>query len=221
MSHYHLEIVMPPISADLIEDRVQKILRPFSENISEDDEDRSSYQFWDWFVIGGRFSGSKIMGKIDETKVNEFWDWAKDVKLTVSSLQMGKQEISPKSQEAMVDAEFQKRFPELGKIPCPLFKHFEESYRNGCAPFDICKLSEVPQELRVERVIVADDEGEPITMVQKDFWNGVNHIDTTFDGNFKSAIEGHVITIKNYAEAYRIKNTPSSEWLVVTVDYHC
>jgi len=65
--HSLLEIIMPP--TDDVEGAIATIMAPFNEQPDEDQEDVSSYTFWDWYVIGGRFSGSKLQSRLDPEKI--------------------------------------------------------------------------------------------------------------------------------------------------------
>jgi len=61
--HYYLEIIMP--EPEDVEKSVAEIMEPFRE----DGDGTSGERFWDWYVIGGRWSGEKPAGDI--CKVSE------------------------------------------------------------------------------------------------------------------------------------------------------
>ncbi len=48
--HYHLEIILPP--TEDIEKAIAEILQQFDEN-----EEENTNSFWDWYQIGGRYTG--------------------------------------------------------------------------------------------------------------------------------------------------------------------
>lgn len=215
--HYHTEIIMPPTSD--VEAAVASIMAPFDEN-SSDEESASAHRFWDWYVIGGRWSGAKVQAKLGGERLSAFMDKLQAMKVTVSGLQCGKQELQPASQIDVVDALWRADFPESGLDKCPLFKHSGDTL-----PGDVCKLSELPADLSAVRVIIArpaDDFGPMRAeyMAQEDFWNGCNHVRSTWDMKVASAVADHTKRLQNYTEEARAKLTPREDWLVVTVDYH-
>lgn len=222
--HYHCEIIMPP--TDNVEEAVTRIMAPFDENA--DEETRSSNQFWDYYVIGGRLSGTKLMARYDKAKIDEFYAWLQAEKVTVSSVRCGKQTLEPASQIPKVDAKWNEMFPPPSgryAMACPIFDHASKQEYG-----DVCKLSEMPEGLTAKHVIIAHKKysGEmewngPLTagfMLQESMWNGCNHVEIDWDGTVKSALEKHVEHLKNYAQQYIESNTPTPDWLVVTVDYH-
>lgn len=61
--HSHIEIIFPPNTKN-INEAVEQILKPFDENVEE-----NKNTFYDWYEIGGRWSGYK--GKQDVMIVGE------------------------------------------------------------------------------------------------------------------------------------------------------
>lgn len=120
MSHYHLEVIMPP-QTDIIS-AIDSIMLPFDEN-RRGEEDHSGHDFWDWYVIGGRWAGTKESCRYDAGKLEEFYKWLQVEKITVAGLQCGKQALQPKSQIPKVDAMWNELFPTEDRTvtPCPLF----------------------------------------------------------------------------------------------------
>lgn len=215
--HYHCEIVMPKCD-DYIQ-QIEKIMAPFREG--NDGEDASSHQFWDWYQIGGRWSGNKLRARLGEDRIDEFCAELNRRQVTVSGLQWGKQELSPASQIPEVDALWREWFPNSGSDACLLFKH-----AGDVLPLDACSFEEAPLDMKCERVIVAgprwndDNTLEAASMQQADFWNGVNHCPTTWDGTLRQAIERHAERLSSYKDEYRERHTVRPDWLVVTIDYH-
>lgn len=214
--HYHLEIIMPPV--DDVEAALGQILAPFDEDphLNEGDESYTKNSFWDWYVIGGRFSGAKIEYLLGEEKIGKFQKHLSEIGITVSKLQAGKQRLHPESQIPAVDALWNKWFPDSHVKVCPLFDHYNDQYSKNESKYgDVMKFSEVPMGLRSNRIILAGlDYGgkkcEAKFMIEDKNWNGVTHVKTIWDGTLEHALEmaaekGHV---------------PRSDWLVVTVDYH-
>ena len=116
--HYHLEIVLPP--TDNVETAIAAVMAPFDEN--SEDEDNKGKAIWDFWVIGGRWSGAKMLAKIGQEAGKEFEAWLQEHHFTVSGVRFGKPELEPPNQAKAVDEEWSRRFPEFaGK--CPLFQH--------------------------------------------------------------------------------------------------
>lgn len=224
--HFHCEIVIPP-TVD-IEAAVAAVMKPFDES-ERDGEGASGHPFWDFWVIGGRFAGHKLMARYDQAKLDEFHEWMQAEKITVSGLQCGKQRLQPESQIAKVDAKWNEMFPSATPVPCPIFAHSNDQYGKGLSstlPADVVRLSDVPERLACCRAIIAKlpyKDGEPIEagfMLCEDQWNGCNHMKVDWDGKLSTAVEKYRASLANYAPEYAEKNLPQPNWLVVTVDYH-
>ena len=207
--HFCLEIIMPPCPKEEIEDRISNILEPFNEN-NED----ANQAFWDWWVISGRYSGTKITSILDEDKLDDFYRALQDNEVTVSSVVAGKERLAPESQIELVDNLWKEFFPNYPGEHCPLFAH-----AGSKLPGDIITFSELHPKQTAYRVIIAGENGVAY-MVEREFWNGVTHIETKWDGKVVSAVGAHLDKLKNYSDEYREKVTPKDDWLVVTVDYH-
>jgi hypothetical protein len=226
--HYHCEIVIPPTTD--IEAAVTSVMKQFDEN----DEENRRAAFWDWWVIGGRWAGHKLLAQYDQAKLDEFHEWLQAEKVTVSGLQCGKQELKPATQEAKVDAKWNEMFPSAEFLPCPLFAHSNDSYGKGLSgtlPNDVSRLGDVPPTLKCSRVIFAKpgyasdtkDWTGPLEaefMLCESQWNGCNHMKVDWDETFGSALEQYREQLKNRSDEYAAKVNPASDWLVVTVDYH-
>lgn len=230
--HHHCEIVLPPGSD--VEECVESAMAQFNEN-KEDPDECDGHEFWDFYVIGGRFSGSKMIASFDPAKVSEFYAWMESEKVTVSGFTAGKQEIAPASQIPKVDAKWREFFPDTPPgVGCPLFKHSSDQYGKGMdatLPGDICRLSEVPTAMKVEKIIFAgpdyniesktwDGAIEATHIVERSFWNGVNHQDTQWDGTLSSALADFRENLSRMSPDYAKVVGPQDDWLVVTVDYH-
>lgn len=236
--HTHCEIVMPPSAAEDIKAAVASVMKPFDENGKDEDGERSPHAFWDFYVIGGRFAGSKLVAKYDRAALDSFYEWLRAEKVTVSGLTCGKQEISPVDQIPKVDAKWNEMFPSDRILPCPLFKHSNDQYgrkgpESGTIVGDVCRLVDVPPAMEIGRVIVAIPEFvkvgktyertgpmEAEFMLTDAAWNGVNHMPIAWDGKLPSAIAKYRETLSRAKEAYRDAWTPKDDWIAVTVDYH-
>lgn len=224
--HHHLEIILPPVED--VTGAVAKIMKPFDENpdAAEAERPSTSNSFWDWYVIGGRWAGTKLECALDLERKNAFFDELTKRGVMVSGFQAGKQEISPSSQIPIVDALWNDFFPDAPVKVCPFFNHFNDQYRDSKGYPDVMTLRDCPRELKAEHVIIAGPswrgEGslEAKYMVQQEMWNSVCFVETTFDGYVSSAVLEHVRKLGNYKSDYAAKYTPQDDWLVVTVDYH-
>ncbi|HEY6437871.1 MAG TPA: hypothetical protein VIY47_14870, partial [Ignavibacteriaceae bacterium] len=101
--HYHLEIIMPP--TDNVKEKISEILAPFDEDPKDDERGRNA--FWDWYVIGGRYSGQHLLSKYEGEKLEAFYEELNRNNITVSGLVSGKQELKPVEQIPFVDALWQ------------------------------------------------------------------------------------------------------------------
>lgn len=222
--HYMLEIIMPP--TDKIEEAVTEIMAPFNESLPQEDYNRNSHPFWDFWVIGGRFAGSKITNTLPQDKLEEFHQKLTEMKVTVSGLQVGKPTLSPASQIPMVDNLWKEFFPESKFKNCPLFAHANKQYDSSTRLVgDVMTLEEVPASYNCHHCIIAgpnyDETGlQAQFMIETSMWNGVNHVDTKWDGTIGSALKLYAEKLKHRTNEWKAKTTPQKDWLVVTVDYH-
>jgi len=220
--HHVIEILLPQV--ENVEEAIAEIMAPFNEHV-DDPEERTGQEFWDFYVIGGRWAGHKMTAALDQDKLTAFYDAMTEKKVTVSGLQCGKQEIAPASQIPMVDALWTEYFPEYNGRACPLFNHANDQYQNDCLYGDVMRLKDVSSELTCGRFIVAnydykDEKLEAKCMLSDSVWNGVNFEDTVWDGTLGHATELYGKKLENYNEEYTTANTPDGDWIVVTVDYH-
>lgn len=221
--HYKIEVIIPP--TDDIEAAVAQTLAAFDENGKDEDGIENRHGFWDWYVIGGRWAGDKQKARLCQESLQSFYDWMTEQKVTVSSFQAGKHELKPAEQIPLVDAAWKRFFPEWEGEHCPLFSHSNNQYSDSLSG-DVCKVSELTGNETASKVVIAKrhwrDGGkvEAAAAYQDSVWNGVNHEDTAFDGNVKSCLEGYINGLEGRCEEWREENTPTADWLVVTVDIH-
>lgn len=221
--HYHLEIIMPPVAN--ITAAIAEIMEPFKEEGEDEDGNPNRHTFWDFYVIGGRWAGNHLEALQDKEKMDAFYAEINKRKVTVSGMQFGKQELAPADQIPMVDALWNEFFPDSPIKVCPIFRHFNDQFKDSNGFPDIMKLKDIPKSLKASHVIVAglDYDGnrmEAKHMMQEQIWNGVTHLDTKWDCTVEGAIADLAKRHENYKEEYVAKNTPQPDWLVVTVDYH-
>jgi hypothetical protein len=217
MSHYHLELVMPP--TEDVKAAVTQILAPFCEHLDRDEEGANGHPFFDYWVIGGRWSGEKMVAMFSKERTEAFHAAMRDAKVTVSSFRCGKEELKPADQIEKVDAMWREHFPESPLAVCPLF----DNYKGDMG--DVMNLEQVPDRLTAARVIVAAPGYDGVSleaayMVEAEFWNGVCHNRTAWSGKFHDALAMQQEHHKNSHPDYLAKTTPKPDWLVVTIDYH-
>lgn len=234
--HYHMELVMPPVK-DIVRDKfiIDRIMEPFEEEHEEDSVESSGHPFFDWYVIGGRWAGDKLLQSLDKDKLDQFEKWMQDEGITVSGLIFGKQELKPSDQINRVDAKWNEMFPrdDGEKVACPMFKHSNDQYGkdgDGTLDGDICNLKDA-MHVRCERVMIAVPDlilwsGEwsgdlkAGYMISKDMWNGVNHVDTLWDGKLATAIEEYKKGLESGNPKRKEACEPKDNWLAITIDYH-
>ena len=238
--HYHCEIIFPNFESDPaasvedeIEAKITTILAPFDESPEPEEHDGEwmceldddgevvskwpyAYKaFWDYWVIGGRWSGTKLQKSLDQDKYQAFLDELNKREFTVSGIQMGKQELEPSSQIPVVDALWREWFPASGIERCPLFRHAGDQM-----PLDIATLGETPKELSACRVIIANAEGRALYMVEDSMFNGVTFQKAAWSGRVWDAIEDWKESVTNEDAEFRAARIPDDDWFCVTVDYH-
>jgi hypothetical protein len=218
--HSLLEVILPP-HLD-IETAIATALKPFDEN--EDDDIRYK-PFYDYYIIGGRYAGSKHQSLIGRDRIDKFVEGLAAKGTTVSNIRFGKQELQPASQAAEIDAMWREAFPESPLKVCPVFAHFDaQPEADDLGLQNVMKLQDTPAHHECSRVIFVGDfhagEVEATYMLQRDFWNGVTWMETTWNGTIEHALAMFNHHLGKMGDEYRKANTPGPDWNVVTVDYH-
>lgn len=213
--HYHLELIIPPTG--YVDDTVKDAMSAFAEEIYDPDygEWRDNPQgFYDWYVIGGRWTGAKAEALISEDEIDLFTDHLMNIGITVSGLQAGKPTLQPVDQAETVDALWCQWFPQWPGTQCPLFDHYNEGS-------DIWPLDAVPPGLTAAKVLIYNGD-YPVFMLDTEIWNGVTHQPTAWDGNVLDAAQQwrEALSTRSYNEDFKRKSTPGSDWLAVTIDFH-
>lgn len=219
--HYHMELIMPP--TDDVEGSIRDILGDFREH--EDERDAlNPHAFFDWYVIGGRWSQEKLLSGLSSVTLDRFQTEIIKRKITVSGITAGRPQLSPSSQIPMVDALWKEFFPDYPFEHCPLFEHSRVQCKDQPAYPDVMKLVEMPAGLRACHCLIAaqDLQGKlgAHFMIQSNMHNGVNYVEVAWDRRVWTAVSMFREKIKNYSEESRARVTPQEDWLVVTVDYH-
>jgi hypothetical protein len=215
--HYHTEIILPPVSD--IKSAIDQIMKPFDENGAPGYNITHGHAFWDYWRIGGRWSGHKLMKSFGVERMEDFRKQLNTEGITVSGLVFGKETLSPASQISRVDAMWSAAFPESPIKVCPLFDHYSGEYG------DVMVVSKIPGDLEADHVIIAgpawqSGDLEAKTMLIDSIYNGVSVQPTNWDRLISSALAKHTSFLANAKEDYRAIHTVRPDWLCVTVDYH-
>jgi hypothetical protein len=222
--HYSAENILPPTVTD-IKEAVKQAMVYFCKEKDESEDnngDESEYyecDWWDWYVIGGRWSGRKIESNLDAQQLEKFKQILIEKQLTVSGVTVGKQSLEPASQIPMVDALWREMFPGAGD-QCLLFAHSYDQYKNEGYNHDVCTVGQISNKLTCNRLIICEPayknetKVEPARMWCMDYWNGCEHQDTGWDGNVKKALEAMAKDYRKLPDGF------DASWLCVTVDYH-
>lgn len=223
--HAAAEIVIPPHSN--IEQAVKQIMHGFrKEEYNENDGPYKHCDWWDFYVIGGRFSGRKRQALLNPAKLKAFYAKLAEMKVMVHGLVCGKEELAAPFVEP-VDALWREMFPGFGDR-CWLFNHVRDQYgKEGIYTDDICKVHEVPERLTASRLIIArehwdkndhPDELEAHEMLIDEFWNGRTWQKTDWDGNVKQGIKRLAAWMRKHLKPKYVPDL--TNWMCVTVDYH-
>jgi hypothetical protein len=224
--HAIAEVVIPPTGDVRV--AVGQVMDYFRGDPDEEGGERPSADWWDFWVVGGRFSGHKIETRIGREKLAAFHNLLNERKVTVSGLRCGKPDLSPATQIPEIDALWRQWFPGMGD-KCLLFNHARSQYGDdGIAPDDVCTVAEIPDGLTCERLILAKPHWDDPTrleageMLVTEFWNRCTHQKTDFGGDVKEGLRSMVERINRvYRPGYFEETYPGFDrWRVVTVDYH-
>jgi len=243
--HAVAEILLPPGTKD-IKAAIDQVMNFFC-NATEDDDGKETIgecDWWDYWQIGGRWSGNKTKATIPQERLDEFCAELNRRGVTVSGFTAGKQELNPPSQIPEVDALWREWFPGAGE-QCQIFAH--SGNRGDIIDGNICTVADVPDNLTAERLILAGphwdaashpNDLEATDMIVTEYWNRCRHQKTDWDGNVAEGIRRFVAKGTEEAECYKARKTergeeideewvarkerkiPGPNWLVVTVDYH-
>ena len=217
--HYHLELILPPSAAGNVKQAASEVLAPFDENA-----DKSSHAFWDFWNVGGRYANRHVEDRLDPDQMRRFEEELSRRDVTVSGVIFGKQELKPISQAEMVDKLWREFFPDSGLQHCPLFKHSDEA---GNHNEDICRIDALGHLTKAHHVIIAEAPNDWCSryhaheMIQASMWNGASWVETSFDGLVLPYIDKMNSKISERCDPdLRKAITVTGDWLAVTIDYH-
>lgn len=217
--HYHLEIIMPP--TDDVDAAVKTILEPFNEQA--DEEGRSRGAFYDWYQIGGRWTGYHDGYEPDKDPANfELCDICNGTGFRSDALGQQARRTAPSyTCNACGERKEDGTYTHGEQGPGKRLK-WATQWKNHAG--DISTLGNLKDDASCYRVIIAGNGHgrlEATYMLEQRVWNGVTYHNTKWDGNLKYALSAFGEHLKTYRKEFADKITPNSDWLVVTVDYHC
>lgn len=89
---------------------------------------------------------------------------------------------------------------------------------------EMSTLSNLPDSINAARCIVAllDEAGNygAEFMLEESLWNGVNFVDSAWQGGIKEALTMYDKRIAHYKPEFQDRHTSKDNWVSVTVDYH-
>jgi len=181
--HKSLVVLMPKV--ENVEETLKQVLNPFDESNEE-----GRHPFFDWYVIGGRFSGELLTSGLD---LKPFYEELQDNKIKVNGFVSGKEEIIPEHIK-LCDEIWQKHFPDHKCKKCPLFKHGSvDQYKHNNKYPDVFDFKDIDEGLTSYMVLFADKGYNGLIeakfMLSIDHWNGCNIEKTDWNGNIKEAVE--------------------------------
>jgi hypothetical protein len=214
--HYHLEVIIPP--TDNVERDLELVLRGFDENLPMSDDDYLP-RFWDWYQIGGRYSGSKIEALVGSEAYGAFQQKLIELNVQVKGLQCGKPELADEATIQLVDKLWNEAFPDSLVKQCPLFQHYSSS------TLDVCMVGDLPPDLTAFHVIIAPynkiyESLKPELMWMQSSWNGVSHEDHAWRGSVQEALKAYEQQVSRYKEEVQYEYRVTPDWWCITVDYH-
>lgn len=227
--HSIVEIIVPADRGADIVSAVKEVMDHFLLRAGDGETPADHTDWFDWYTVGGRYSGEKLKASLDPDRLKEFWDELQARGTTVSGIRFGKPDLQPASQIPVVDALWREFFPGKSNA-CVLFSHARDQYgRDGVSPDDVCRVADIPPRYGCERLILAaslNGKLKPVRMLAKTFWNGVQHQNTAFDGLALAAAtkwieadrEGDEGLAAVGGKSYR--DYLNGDWLAVTVDVH-
>jgi len=174
--HYHCEVYLERLPKDVFE-AVSKVMEPYELWFDEATGER--HGFWDWFVVGGQWSGAHTIATLDPSKIEKFYKICEEKRLFWCGVKSPK-----KVQEAKRREEFLKLFPGFeGPIPTCRDRYKDDGYVD-----DVVSVGRVSPRLTCYTLILPDE------VLHYKVWTGVDFCRTDFDGYVKKALEQRGIT---------------------------
>ena len=192
--HYHAEVYVPPNTTDL-EAFVKEAMAPHHEEY----HDEVHNSFWDWYQIGGRWTGEKDPN-YDPTKDPQN---AEECRLCLGTgFRNDPQGVQSRSEDQTYTCNGCGKYDETTKTwgHTNIGPGRSVKWPTEWAKFkgDIMPISVVPRDLKCFTLIVGDQ------VFHQEAWNGDDFVKTEFDG----------LVIP------KLKELEINDGHLVTVDYH-
>lgn len=131
--HTHCEVYSPDFPGDPLM-YILEVMEPYNYHNGDSGDDA----FFDWLVIGGRWSGSHTLAQLDPKKLGEF----KNICVSREFFRNGRQNE--------IDFLFKMYFPEVD-LPAP---YGRDAYRDWGYPDDIIDLAVLPDSFKCHTLVV-------------------------------------------------------------------
>ena len=203
MSHYHVELILPPTPRFEIRERVLEILLPLRKG--DDEATWPADPLFDWYKIGGRFAGTKHGLRCDPERRRKFYEELYSDEFT-SDDDLSKLGFWGDDQLPAVNALWRKWFPEDEVGICPFIGPYPTRDQ------DICRVDRISDELKADTVVVGNEANQVVLRLKTEIWDSIKRkfIDTGFDGSVLDALRR--------CRAAGVE--PAGDWLAVTLDCH-
>ena len=151
--HYHYELLIPP--TDQPHFTITNIMDAY---MLCDSCHNNSDAIGDWYVIGGRWAGEKLIKSLDPQKIKSYKKELKQSELRVMSVQAVKPTPCDKKNSLLADQVWRKHFPDINENP--FMSDYSDQYENDLR--DVWKLKDVPKNLTASGLIVTHSHHEEI-----------------------------------------------------------
>lgn len=218
--HCRLELLLPPGST---KEDVEPAMQFLSEYEPAGWDEDAGHPEWvgprrgvyDYFVIGGRWTGAHAEAHYSEDDMSRFRRLLQGREVKVSRVRMGKPTLTSHKPEE-IDGWWREMFPDGPLSRCPIFDYA------SFADVDAMPVAKLHPEDSAEMVYIV---GPPEQYRHRHFlrtstWNGMNWQKSAWDGKIASAIESHNALLDGATEEYRAPRLVTGEWVAFTVDCH-
>ena len=181
--HYHAEVYLKKLNGKPLMDAVGAHMnRGVKSKVG-----------WDWFVIGGRWSGEKLLAKLDKDRLKAFW-----VEFKKRGYGWPSAEHSDEERRRDSQALFMEFFPDFkGEIPV-----WRDQYKREGGEGDVAKVEDLPETLSCHTLILPGKRRAEVLQIEE--WNGKDFVKTAFKGDVVAELKRRGLT----------------DGYLVTVDYH-
>src|SRR5262249_42407389 len=174
MAHSLCEAIVPPPRPEHGSDYVDWSVYQVMTSLAREGDERPDW--WDSYLIGGRWSGQHVLAGLPEDKLKEFREELKRRQLPVSCVRFFEEELNSKEHEASADALWREFFPGAGD-KCLLLYPPGSPWLDSV---DVMPVGQLPKRLSAATLIVAgpdwSDKHELRArfMLHMEVWNGCN-----------------------------------------------